>query len=135
MSNKTIVLTVLPVLILAVLSGCVGQKTITTPAGKVTVEEGGVGPSWCKAGTKMTMTQTIPGSQGPSSFEIKGLTTHNGTEVCEADYNYDQGAMTYYFNQKGDYIVMDYKDKNGNVIQEMNIGNITNPTNPTNPNP
>ena|SRR3990167_903501 len=120
MKNKMILVIISIFVIATTLSGCVtGPKTIETPGGKVTVNEGGTGPDWCKAGTKITASGQ--GQQG--SFEIKGMTTHNGTEVCQAEYVYDQGSMVQYFNQKGDYMVMVYKDKDGKVIQEMNIAN------------
>lgn len=116
-----VILTVLLIFSIIALSGCVtGPKTVTGPGGEsVTVNEGKVGPDWCKAGTKITASGQ--GQQG--SFEIKGITTHNGTEVCQAEYIYDQGSMVQYFNEKGDYMVMIYKDKDGKVLQEMNIAN------------
>ena len=122
MNNKVTVLVILSVFIVATtLSGCItGQKTVNTPGGKVTINEGGVGPNWCKTGTKITSVGPT-GQQG--SFEIKGLTKHNGTDVCEADYTYDQGSMIQYFNEKGDYVVMVLKDKNGIVTQEINGAN------------
>lgn len=118
MKNKTLLILIFAV---AILSGCItGPKTIGGPGGeKITVDEGKSGPDWCKAGTKITASGQ--GQQG--SFEIKGITTHNGTEVCEAEYAYDQGSMIQYFNEKGDYMVMVYKDKDGKVVQEMNIVN------------
>ncbi len=120
--NKTVwIFTVTMLVVIAVtLSGCVtGQKEVTVPGGKVKINEGGTGPDWCKAGTKITST----GTGQDRSFEIKGITTHNGTEVCEAEYIYDQGSMTQYFNKDSSYMVMVYKDKEGKVIQEMNIAN------------
>ncbi len=118
MKNK-IILAIISIFVIATLSGCVtGPKTVTTPDGKVTVNEG-TGPDWCKAGTKITTSGQ--GAQG--SFEIKGITTHNGTDVCEAVYTSGEGTMTQYFNEKGDYMVMVSKDKDGKVIQEINIAN------------
>lgn len=108
------------IFVVAALSGCVtGPNTVVIPGGeKVTVNEG-KGPDWCKAGTKIT--SSGQGQQG--SFEIKGITKYNGTDVSEAEYVYDQGSMTQYFNEKGDYMVMVYKDKDGKVTQEINIAN------------
>ena len=118
MKNK-IILAIISMFIIATFSGCVtGPKTITTPDGKVTVNEG-TGPDWCKVGTKITAS----GQDGQGSFEIKGITTHNGTQVCEAVYTTDQGTMTQYFNEKSDYMVMISKDKDGKIIQEINIAN------------
>ncbi len=121
MNKKTILVTLSIFVVLTGLSGCVtGPNTVTGPGGeKVTLNEKGTGPDWCKAGTKITSS----GPQGQGSFEIKGITQHNGTEVCEAEYVYDQGSMTQYFNEKGDYAVMVYKDKNGTVVQEINMAN------------
>lgn len=121
MKNKMILATISMLVITTMLSGCVtGPKTVTGPGGESAIlNEGGVGPDWCKAGTKITASGQ--GQQG--SFEIKGITTYKGTEVCQAEYVYDQGSMVQYFNEKGDYMVMIYKDKNGKVIQEMNIVN------------
>lgn len=124
--NKKIMVTILSVFIMTtVLSGCTGPKEIDTPAGKVTVDEGRTGPDWCKTGMKVTSSDQ-QGQQG--SFEIKGLTQHNGTEVCEAEIVHEEGTLTQYFNEKGDYIVMIYKDKSGKVIQEVNMVN-PNPNN------
>ena len=118
MKNK--VLTVLPIFLLIVfLSGCTSPRSITTPEGNITVEKGSGISSWCSAGTKITTTG--PQGQGQATFIIKGLTTHNGTEVCQAEYIYDQGSMTYYFNEKKDYMFMVIKDKAGNILQEMNF--------------
>jgi hypothetical protein len=118
-TNIKIVITLILIFVVVTLSGCVtGPKTINTPGGKVTVDEG-TGPDWCKTGTKITASGQ--GQQG--SFEIKGITTHNGTQVCQAEYTYDQGNVVQYFNEKGDYMIMTYKDKEGKVIQEMNIAN------------
>lgn len=67
---------------------------------------------------------TTTGPQGTASFTIKGVTTYKGAaNVCEAEYTYDQGSMVQYFNEKGDYMVMVYKDKDGKVVQEINIAN------------
>lgn len=121
MNRKAIIIVVL-IFVVAALSGCVtGPKTVVGPGGeKVTVSEGtGTGPDWCKAGTKIT--SSGQGQQG--SFEIKGITTYKDTQVCEAIYTTDQGSMVQYFNEKGDYMVMVYKDKDGKVIQEVNIAN------------
>lgn len=121
MRNKIVTLTILSIIVIATaLSGCVTrQKEITSPeGGKVSIEGGGAVSSWCQAGMKIT-------SSGPSgqqgSFVVKGMTKHNGKDVCEAEYTYDQGSMTQYFNEKNDYIVMVYKDKSGKVIQEINM--------------
>lgn len=122
MNKKTTVLVILLVLVIAAtLSGCVtGPKTVDVPGqGKVTIDEGSTGPDWCKKGTKITTSGQ--GQQG--SFEIKGITKYKDKEVCEAEYIYDQGSMTQYFNEKSDYIVMVYKDKDGKVLQEINVAN------------
>ena len=111
MKNKMI-LAIISIFIIATFSGCIKGPE----EGKVTVNKIGAGPDWCKAGTKITVS-------GQGSFEIKGITKHNGTEVCEAEYIHDQGSMTQYFNEKKDYIVMIYKDKNGTVIQQIDIAN------------
>lgn len=125
MNNKIKILVVLSLVIATILSGCItGPKTIETPEGKVTIDEApggkGKGSDWCQAGMKITSS----GPQGTGSFTIKGITTYKGVaNVCEAEYTYDQGSMTQYFNEKGDYMVMVYKDKDGKVVQEINIAN------------
>ena len=125
MGNKMVILTILSIFIIATtLSGCVtGPKEIATPeGGKVSIEGGGVGPSWCKAGMKVTSS----GSQDQQgSFIVKGMTKYKDKDVCEAEYTYDQGSMTQYFNEKGDYTVALLKDKSGNVIQEINSNDPT----------
>lgn len=121
--NKKITMLVLLIFVTAAtLSGCItGQKKVDIPGGgKVIINEGDVGPDWCKTGTKIT-SSGIQGQQG--SFEIKGITTYNDTKVCEAEYIYDKGSMVQYFNEKGDYVVMLYKDKNGTVIQQIAANN------------
>lgn len=127
MNNKIKILTILSMVIVTILSGCVtGPKTIETPGGKVTIDEapggnkGEKGSDWCQAGMKITSS----GPQGTVSFTIKGITTYKDvTNVCEAEYIYDQGSMVQYFNEKGDYMVIVNKDKDGKVVQEMNIAN------------
>lgn len=117
--NKTI-LVIMLVFVISALSGCVtGPKEVTTPGGAIKIEEGETGPDWCKKGTKITS----EGPQGQGSFEIKGMTTYKDKEVCEAEYIYDQGSMVQYFNEKGDYMVMVSKDKDGNIVQEINLAN------------
>lgn len=117
--NIKVIIAIILIFTVVTLSGCItGSKTINTPGGKVTVD-GGTGPDWCKAGAKIT--SSGQGQQG--SFEIKGITTYNNTQVCEAVYTTDQGSMTQYFNEKGDYMVMVYKDKEGKVLQEINMAN------------
>lgn len=119
--NKISVVVIVSIILISIFSGCTGNKNeVTTATGeKVTVKDGGAGPSWCKEGTQITST----GAQGQTSFVIKGITTYKGNEVCEAEYTYNEGSMTQYFNEKGDYIIMVYKDKSGKIIQEVNANN------------
>lgn len=117
MRNQAKIYIILFAIFIAILSGCVAERSVTTPAGKVTVDQGTTGPNWCKAGTKVTST----GPQGQGSFEIKGMTTYNGTEVCEAVIESDQGSTSYYFNEKYSYAVLVMKDKSGKIIQEVKM--------------
>lgn len=124
MKNKIkTALVILSIFVIATLSGCVTEpKTITTPEGqKVTMEEGSIGPDWCKKGTKMTSS----GAGQLGSLEIKGITKYDGKDVCEAEYIHDQGSMIQYFNENGDYAVMIYKDTSGNIIQTINLNDPT----------
>ena len=116
----------LSIILLIAFAGCTGkEKTVSTPGGDVKISEGsGLGPDWCKAGTSMTNT----GVQGQGySFVIKGMTTYQGKDVCEADAKFDQGwqsgSMTYYYSQDGKYMHMVMKDASGSIINEMDVNN------------
>lgn len=102
--NK-IVIIILLISAIAVFAGCESKKG-TTP---------GTGTDWCKAGSKII--SSTPESEG--TFLIKGLTTYQGKEVCEAEWSYDGGSMTQFFNEDGSYGVTIIKDKDGNIIQEI----------------
>lgn len=115
MKNK-IILVILLIFSIATLSGCVtGPNTITAPGGgKVTVNEGGAGPDWCKAGTKVTSS----GPQGEGTYEIKGITTYEDKSVCEAEMKVSgvpggEGVWKYYFTENGEYAVIIMKDSTG----------------------
>ncbi len=70
-----------------------------------------------QGGTKIT-------SVGPlgnlTTFEVKGITKHNGIQLCEADY--DNGTMVQYFNNGMSYNTMTIKTKNG--TQEINVNRV-----------
>lgn len=119
MQIKTKILAILSVFVLAILSGCVtGPKQVISPTGeKVTINNGGSGPSWCKAGTQITASGT--GAQG--EYTIKGITTYKGQEVCEAEIKTGQGSVSYYYSQDEQFAVMVMKDTSGKVINEVNI--------------
>ncbi len=108
---------------LVIFAGCTGKpKTeIQTKSGNVAVSEGtGPASEWCKAGT--TITSTGPSAQ--ASYVIKGLTTYNNTEVCEAEAKVaGQGSWTYYYNKDGSYGVIIIKDASGKVLNEINVKN------------
>jgi len=126
MKRKVTILIIISVLVV-ILSGCTEQKTMI---GDEKGTEGGIGPDWCKTGTKLSVKVG-----NASSFIIKGITEHNGTEVCEASIDSVSGSIVQYFNEKYDYIVIVYKDQNGKVVQEVNINNSnTNNSNTNNSN-
>lgn len=116
MNNKIKILVILSLVVTTILSGCItGPKTIETPEGKVTVDDGGKGPDWCKGGTKVTSS----GPQGEGTYEIKGITTYEGKSVCEAEMKVSgvpggEGVWKYYFTEDGEYAVMIMKDPTGN---------------------
>lgn len=118
-SKNMKILIILSIIVLVAFAGCTGtQDTIKTPDGEVKISQGGSGPDWCKAGTKMTTTGA-DGKQG--SFEIKGITTYEGKEVCESEWKSDEGSMTQYFNEDSSYLVMISKDKSGNIINKVDM--------------
>lgn len=118
-NKSTKILIILSIIGLIAFAGCTGkQDTITTPDGDVKISEGGSGPAWCKAGTKMTTTMT-DGKQG--SFEIKGITNYEGREVCELEMINNEEYITQYFNEDSSYLVMITKDKSGNVINKVDM--------------
>jgi len=117
--KSTKILIILSIIGLIAFAGCTGkQDTIKTSDGEIKVSEGGSGPAWCKAGTKMTATGP-DGKQG--SFEIKGITNFEGKEVCESQWSSDDGSMTQYFNEDQSYLVMIQKDKSGNIISKVDM--------------
>ena len=117
-SNKsTKILIILSIIGLIAFAGCTGkQDTIKTPDGEIKVSEGGSGPDWCKAGTRMTTTGA-DGKQG--SFEIKGITNYEGKEVCELEMISNEGPITQYFNEDQSYLVIITKDKSGKEINKV----------------
>lgn len=114
--TKTVILLILIILSANILSGCIGkEKEVKTSEEKATKSEGTGGPNWCIAGTKITSTT----SQGQGSFEIKGITTYKGKDVCEAVYDYGGGSAIQYSTEDGKYMAIVYKDTSGNVINEV----------------
>lgn len=109
--KNTKILIVLSIILLIAFAGCTGKKeqTISSPGGDVKVVEGS-GPNWCKAG--MTMTQAGPNGV-QVTFEVKGITTYEGKEVCESGWTSNEGTMTTYTNEDSSYYVMILKDKTG----------------------
>lgn len=106
------------VLVSTVLLGCIDQKG--SLGGKTIDIEGKsidnlTGNDWCKTGTNLT-------SVGPEGnlvpFEIKGITSHNGMQLCEADYD-NNGTMVQYFNKNKSYNIMVIKSGNG--TQEIDV--------------
>ncbi len=99
-------------LVAIALLGYVGQKD--NPE-KTTMDGLKGGNDWCKAGTNIT-------SVGPAgnltTFIIKGITEHNGMQLCEADYD-NNGTMVQYFNKAKGYNIMAIKTKNG--TQEIDV--------------
>ena len=117
--KNTKILIILSIIGLIAFAGCTGkQDTIKTPDGEIKVSEGGSGPDWCKAGTKMTTTGA-DGKQG--SFEIKGITNYEGKEVCESHWSSDEGSMTQYFNEDSSYLVKISKDTSGKIINKVDM--------------
>jgi hypothetical protein len=118
--KNTKILMILSIMLLIVFAGCAGknEQTINTPNGDIKVSQGMVGSDWCKPGTSITSNQ-----QGQYSFTIKGLTTYNGQEVCEAYATYDHVGqsvnVTYYFSKDNKYTHITMKDASGNIINEV----------------
>ncbi len=117
--RSTKILIILSIIGLIAFAGCTGkQDTIKTPDGEIKISEGGSGPAWCKAGTKMTNT----GPDGKQvSWGIKGITNYEGKEVCELEMISNEGSTTQYFNEDSSYLVMIQKDKSGNVINKVDM--------------
>ena len=103
---------VILVLVSTVLLGCIDPKG---NLGGKTTDSLKAGNDWCKAGTNLT-------SVGPAGnlvpFNIKGITKHNGIQLCEADFD-NNGTMIQYFNKDKSYNIMAIKSKNG--TQEIDI--------------
>ncbi len=116
--NKTTTVTILLIVTIAIIAGCVGnEQTVKTPSGDVKISQGsGTGPDWCKAGTKITASSP----EGEGSFTIKGITTYQGKDVCESEWTTTDGTMTQYFNEDGSFTATVMKDKTGKVIREFN---------------
>ncbi len=107
--------TIAILLVAAALLGCVGQKD--NPE-KTTMNSLKEGSDWCKAGTNIT-------SVGPAGnqtlFEIKGITNHNGVQLCEADFD-NNGTLVQYFNKDRSYNIMRIKIENG--TQEIDVNRV-----------
>ncbi len=129
MSNKKVMVVVVILIMLAIISGCTTKEvtpqtatpgetptitSVATPNGQTQTSIGNAGSSWCQTGTNITTTTTT----GQGYFVVKGMTIYKGNDVCEADYNYNQGSITYYFTENSKYFVMIYKDTSGKTLSE-----------------
>lgn len=106
------ILIILILLSVAIL-GCIGQNDNSE---KIKIDDLKKESDWCKAGSKIT-------SVGPEGnltpFYIKGITNHNGLELCEADYD-NNGTMVQYFNKDKSYNIMSIKTDNGTAEIDVN---------------
>ena len=107
---KKIILIVIIVIVVALL-GCITQQSEKIAPLKV---------NWCEKGTNIS-------SVGPlgniTTFVVKGITEHNGMQLCEADYD-NNGTMIQYYSQDKKYNIMAIKTKNG--TQEINVNRVIN---------
>lgn len=118
-TGKKVTVFILSIILLVAFAGCTGKdQTITTPDGNVKISQGsGSGPSWCKAGTKITST----GASGQGSFEIKGIVNFEGKEVCLSEVTTGEGTVEQYFNEDSSYMVIISKDKSGKEISRQEL--------------
>jgi len=105
--------------------GAAGEKTTITQKteegeAKVTVTTGKEEGGWCNEGASWSYS----GPQGAASFIIKGKTTYNGKEVCEAEYidKTDNKKMIVYFNEDQSYMHMVISDlTSGQKLMEYDM--------------
>jgi len=64
-----------------------------TPDGEIKVSEGDQDP----IGVSRNKNDDHRRGWKTGSFEIKGITNYEGKEVCESQWNSDEGSMTQYF--------------------------------------
>ncbi len=105
---------IIAVLLSVTVLGCIGQNN----SEKIKTDNLKEGNEWCKEGSKITSV----GSEGNlTTFYIKGITNHNGLELCEADYD-NNGTMIQYFNKNKTYNIMSIKTDNG--TQEIDVNRV-----------
>jgi hypothetical protein len=106
-------LMVLSVILITISLGCVGKSTdnVQTNDG---LSSDVVDNSWCSPDTFQ--------SNGSEGFTLKGITEYNGSEVCEAEWNYDSGVATEYFTRDGN-VTMVYKNVSNTDVSNSSLNN------------
>ena len=105
--------------------GAEGEKTTMTQKteegkAKVTITTGKEEGDWCNEGASWSYS----GPQGIASFVIKGKTTYNGKEVCQAEYidKTENKKMIVYFNEDQSYVHMVIYDlSSGQKLMEYDM--------------
>ncbi len=106
------IITVALLLLTVSLLGCIGTQNDEKTSLKSTNE-------WCKTGT---IIQSVGPLGNITNFEVKGITTHNGLQLCEADYD-SNGTLVQYFNENKSYNTMVIKSANGTTM-EINVNRV-----------
>lgn len=77
---------------------------LSASSGSDTQESGEInmGSEWCKADSKIT----IPAVKTHEQFTVKGITTRDGIEVCEAEITRENGKSTVFFSKDNKYVSM-----------------------------
>lgn len=80
----------------------VGKLSASTGSNTGESGEISMGSEWCKTGSKII----IPEVKTQEQFTVKGITTRDGVEVCEAEIIRENGKSTVYFSKDNKYISM-----------------------------
>ena len=92
-----------------------GSGTSTFTGSGTSTLTGTGNAEWCRPGSKIKVQQP----SGEKEFSVIGLTTHEGREVCQAEFVYPNGKSTRYFSKDGKYdAVISNASGSGGVYSE-----------------
>jgi hypothetical protein len=106
--NKLIILII--ILLLSSILGCLNNNTEQSTNLQSQND-------WCKPGSNISSIGPL-GSE--AKFVVKGITQHNGMQLCEADFD-NNGTLVQYYNKNKTYNIMAIKTENG--TKEIDVNN------------
>lgn len=100
-----------------VASGC---STVDNPTGNFPGTDNS-GSDWCSEGDRWTSANPRTGES--VAFNIQGITSHNGRQVCHAQWRTQNSdgvsRIDYYFTEDSEYVHYLTYNEDGNLVYEM----------------